>query len=209
MTDGFDANAFSQGLTTFIDEARTALPLGMVREYITFQPDEINVAILGVLNNLWQTIVIVLLVVVAFLGLRTGLLVGAMVPLVMVCSILVMRVAGIDLERMSLASLIISLGLLVDNGIVIAEEIQARLARRGAGEGGESRRCADERAVTGLIAHHDFCVHAVDADARECGRIHALDLPRRGDFASGLLGRGAFRADAALHVVLEARKSGG
>jgi multidrug efflux pump len=52
-----------------------------------------------------------------------------MVPLVMVCSILVMRVAGIDLERMSLASLIISLGLLVDNGIVVAEEIQARLAR--------------------------------------------------------------------------------
>ncbi len=129
MTDGFDASAFATGLSTFIGEAKTALPLGMFLEFITFQPDEIKSAIAGVLNNLWQTIVIVLLVVVAFLGLRTGLLVGAMVPLVMVCSILVMRVAGIDLERMSLASLIISLGLLVDNGIVVAEEIQARLAR--------------------------------------------------------------------------------
>ena len=129
MTDGFDASAFATGLSTFIGEAKTALPLGMFLEFITVQPDEIKSTIAGVLNNLWQTIVIVLLVVVAFLGLRTGLLVGAMVPLVMVCSILVMRVAGIDLERMSLASLIISLGLLVDNGIVVAEEIQARLAR--------------------------------------------------------------------------------
>lgn len=129
MTDGFDANAFAKGLVIFTDEAKTALPLGMFLEYITFQPEEIKTAIAGVLNNLWQTVVIVLLVVVAFLGLRTGLIVGAMVPLVMVISILVMRFAGIDLERMSLASLIISLGLLVDNGIVIAEEIQARLAR--------------------------------------------------------------------------------
>ena len=72
MTDGFDASAFAASLSTFIGEAKTALPLGMFLEFITFQPDEIKSAIAGVLNNLWQTIVIVLLVVVAFLGLRTG-----------------------------------------------------------------------------------------------------------------------------------------
>lgn len=129
MIDGFDAGAFSEAMLTFIDEARTALPVGMFLDFVTYQPAEIETAVFGVLNNLWQTVLIVLAVVVAFLGFRTGLIVGAMVPLVMVATILIMRIAGIDLERMSLASLIISLGLLVDNGIVIAEELQARLAR--------------------------------------------------------------------------------
>ena len=63
-----------------------------------------------------------------FLGWRTGLIVGAMVPLTMLLTLLVMRYMGIELERMSLASLIISLGLLVDNGIVMAEEIGRRLS---------------------------------------------------------------------------------
>lgn len=136
MVDGFDAGAFSEGLTVFIGEARNVLPLGMFLEFITFQPDEIDAAIEGVLSNLWQTVLIVLAVVIAFLGLRSGMLVGAMVPLVMVATILIMRFAGIDLERMSLASLIISLGLLVDNGIVITEELQGRISR------GEKRKDA-------------------------------------------------------------------
>ena len=79
------------------------------------------------MNNLWQTILIVLAVVMIFLGWRLGLIVGAMVPLVMLLSILVMRYLDIELERMSLATLIIALGLLVDNGIVVAEEISRRL----------------------------------------------------------------------------------
>jgi len=136
MVDGFDAGAFARALTTFVDQAKVELPLGMFLDYITYQPDEIDAAVFGVLNNLWQTVLVVLAVVVAFLGLRTGMIVGAMAPLVMVATILVMRIVGIDLERMSLASLIISLGLLVDNGIVIAEEMQARLAR------GEARDAA-------------------------------------------------------------------
>lgn len=129
MIDGFDAGAFSEAIQAFVGEARIALPLGLFLEFITFQPAEIEAAVFGVLNNLWQTVLIVLAVVIAFLGFRTGLIVGAMVPLVMVATILIMRFAGIDLERMSLASLIISLGLLVDNGIVIAEELQGRFAR--------------------------------------------------------------------------------
>lgn len=129
MIDGFDAGAFSEGMLAFMDEARTALPVGMFLDFVTYQPAEIETAVNGVLNNLWQTVLIVLAVVIAFLGFRTGVLVGAMVPLVMVATILIMRFTGIDLERMSLASLIISLGLLVDNGIVIAEELQGRLAR--------------------------------------------------------------------------------
>lgn len=145
MVDGHDAGAFAEALNQFVAVAKVELPVGMFMDYITFQPKEINAAVFGVLNNLWQTIAIVLAVVVGFLGLRTGLIVGAMVPLVMVSTVLIMRFVGIDLERMSLASLIISLGLLVDNGIVIAEELQTRLSR------GEGRKKA-ARAVGALMS---------------------------------------------------------
>ena len=129
MVDGFDAGAFSIAMREFIERAKVEVPAGLFLDVITFQPDEIEAAVFGVLNNLWQTVLIVLGVVIAFLGFRTGLIVGALVTLVMVLTILLMRFFGIDLERMSLAALIISLGLLVDNGIVIAEELQSRISR--------------------------------------------------------------------------------
>ncbi len=129
MIDQTDSFAFGERLTAVVNAFEQYLPWGFELNFITFQPNEISDAVFGVLNNLWQTILVVLAVVVAFLGFRTGLIVGAMVPLVMLISTLVMRQTGIELERMSLASLIIALGLLVDNGIVVAEEMQGRLQR--------------------------------------------------------------------------------
>ena len=129
-----------------VTEFEKHLPWGFELDFITFQPQEIQGAVLGVMNNLWQTILVVLVVVIAFLGLRTGLIVGAMVPLVMVISTLVMRYLGIELERMSLASLIIALGLLIDNGIVVAEELQGRIQR------GEDRWEAARRVGAALTA---------------------------------------------------------
>ena len=127
MIDQFDSFEFGDALKTKVKQIENTLPVGYKFDYITFQTNEISAAISGVMNNLYQTIAIVLVVVMVFLGWRTGLLVGAMVPLVMLASILVMRYVDIELERMSLATLIISLGLLVDNGIVVAEEIGRRL----------------------------------------------------------------------------------
>ncbi|MEQ8824867.1 MAG: efflux RND transporter permease subunit [Filomicrobium sp.] len=129
MVDQFDANAFAKNLDIVTKRFEQALPVGFVLERVTWQANEISAAVLGVFNNLWQTVLIVLFVVIGFLGLRTGLIVGAMVPVVMVVATIVMRLTGIELERMSLASLIIALGLLVDNGIVIAEDLQNRLQR--------------------------------------------------------------------------------
>jgi len=127
MIDQFDSFEFGDALKAKVKQIENTLPVGYKFDYITFQTNEISAAISGVMNNLYQTIAIVLVVVMVFLGWRTGLLVGAMVPLVMLASILVMRYVDIELERMSLATLIISLGLLVDNGIVVAEEIGRRL----------------------------------------------------------------------------------
>ena len=128
MIPHFDASRFGSELSARLSVLEQTLPLGYQLRHVTFQPWEIARAIEGVTSNLYQTVVIVLAVVMLFLGWRTGLIVGMMVPLTMLVALLVMRYTGIELERMSLAALIISLGLLVDNGIVVAEEAGRRMS---------------------------------------------------------------------------------
>ena len=136
MADQYDSFKFGEDLKAKVRALENGLPIGYQLSFVTFQPNEIAAAVNGVTNNLYQTVIIVLFVVMLFLGWRTGLIVGTMVPLTMLVTLLVMRQMGIELERMSLATLIISLGLLVDNGIVMAEEIGRRLSL------GEDRRSA-------------------------------------------------------------------
>ncbi len=131
---GVNAVEFGERLTRKIKQIEQTLPLGYVLEYATYQPTLVEKAVNGAVTNLLQTLVIVLVVVVIFLGLRTGLIVGSFVPLAMLLGLVVMSSFGIELQRMSIASMIIALGMLVDNGIVIAEDIRTRL------EAGQERR---------------------------------------------------------------------
>ncbi len=136
ITPGVNSVAFGGQLTRKLKTLESQLPIGYVLEFATFQPDLVEAAVSGGLNNVYQTIVIVLVVVMLFLGLRTGLIVGSFVPMTMLLGVVVMQFFGIEFERVSIASSIIALGMLVDNGIVIAEEIRSRLER------GEERRQA-------------------------------------------------------------------
>ncbi|XQW85599.1 efflux RND transporter permease subunit [Thalassotalea piscium] len=104
-----------------------SLPIGYQLNIATYQADQVNKTVRGVSINVLQTLAIVLVVVVLFLGVRTGLIVGAIVPFVMLTTLSLMLFFNMKLERMSLATLIISLGLLVDNGIVIAEDFKRRI----------------------------------------------------------------------------------
>jgi len=130
---------YSEDAKAKFDEITNSLPLGVNFDIITFQADQVKSAVYGVSKNVLQTLVIVLVVVVIFLGLRTGLVVGSIVPIVILVTIAVMAVVGIPLQRMSLVTLIISLGLLVDNGIVVAEDYKRRL-----GDGVERRKAMSE-----------------------------------------------------------------
>jgi multidrug efflux pump subunit AcrB len=106
---------------------RPRIPLGMQLEAAIFQPDLVQAAVNDATNNLLQTMAVVLVVVMLFLGWRTGLIVGAMVPLTMVITLVGMSIGGIALHRVSIAAIIVALGLLVDNGVVIAEDIRRRM----------------------------------------------------------------------------------
>jgi multidrug efflux pump subunit AcrB len=134
--DDSDVLTFTPQIESLVAQLQNAIPAGFRLETVTRQADVVQNAVFGVSINVVQTLSIVFAVVVLFLGLRTGLIVGSIVPSVVLVTLSIMAFSGIPLERMSLATLIIALGVLVDNGIVVAEDFKRRL------EDGESREQA-------------------------------------------------------------------
>jgi multidrug efflux pump subunit AcrB len=130
-----------QGL---LPKVRAELPLGMHLEVVNYQPDLVAEAVAGATENLLQTVGVVLFVVMIFLGWRTGLIVGAGVPLTVMAVLVGMSLWGIAIHRISIAAIIVALGLLVDNGIVVAEDILRRLAS------GDDRLKAAENSAASL-----------------------------------------------------------
>jgi len=127
MVSGSNVVALGRQVAAHLAELRPALPLGMALDVAIFQPDLVQTAVRNATGNLIQTMGVVLLVVMLFLGWRLGLIVGAMVPLTMMTTLGAMWVGEIALHRISIAAIIVALGLLVDNGVVIAEDIHRRI----------------------------------------------------------------------------------
>lgn len=127
MVSGKNIDLFEKDVTTFVDKIKLSLPLGLNLDYATYQPTLVKESVASAVSNLKQAIFIVLFVVILFLGMKTGLIVGTIVPLTILMTVIIMSVIHIDLQRMSIAAIIISLGLLVDNAIVIAEDIRRRM----------------------------------------------------------------------------------
>lgn len=122
---------YSERAQAVIDELKQTLPVGLNLDSITWQADQVESAVYGVSTNVLQTLAIVLGFVILFLGVRTGLIVGSIVPAVMLTTLGIMGFFEMSLERMSLATLVIALGLLVDNGVVIAEHFKRLLSEHG------------------------------------------------------------------------------
>jgi multidrug efflux pump subunit AcrB len=127
MADSSSVLDFGDRIRTELERIEAELPVGYAIEIATYQAEQVANAVYGVTSNVLQTLAIVLAIVILFLGLRTGLIVGTIVPAVMLITLAVMGLFEMTLERMSLATLVIALGLLVDNGIVIAEDFKRRL----------------------------------------------------------------------------------
>jgi len=124
---GVDAVEFGERLQNKVKEIEQSLPWGYVLEFATYQPELIKKAVSGMVINVVESVAIVLVVVMLLLGFRTGLIVGSFIPLVMLFGILTMYALGIDMERMSLATMIIALGMFVDNAIVVSDDIKVNL----------------------------------------------------------------------------------
>lgn len=127
MADKFNILEYAPRVKEKLNQIEASLPVGYNIHIATYQAEQVEKTVKGVSFSVLQTLVIVLIVVVLFLGMRTGLVVGSIIPFVMLVTLAIMQFSGINLQRMSLATLIIALGLLVDNGIVIAEDFKRRL----------------------------------------------------------------------------------
>ena len=124
---GVDAVEYGERLQQAVKAIEQSLPWGYMLDFATYQPDLIKKSVSGMVLNVIESIGIVLVVVMLLLGLRTGLIVGSFIPLVMLFGLLMMLALGIDLERMSLATMIIALGMFVDNAIVVSDDIKVNL----------------------------------------------------------------------------------
>ena len=112
------------------------LPIGLNVKRIASQDIDVATNVQSFVTNVMQSIVIVLLVMLFFLGLRTGLVVASLIPLAIICTLLFMGIFDIGLNQVSLAALIMALGMLVDNAIVVAESMMVKM------ESGESATSA-------------------------------------------------------------------
>lgn len=108
------------------------LPYGVEIFRVASQDTVVDKSVKDFTSNLVQAVLIVLVTMLAFLGFRTGLVVASLIPATMVTTLLLMSFAGVGLNKVSLASLIIALGMLVDNAIVMSESILVKM------EGGAS-----------------------------------------------------------------------
>jgi multidrug efflux pump subunit AcrB len=105
------------------------LPIGYAVAFATYQAEQVRAAVNSALSNVAQTFLVVGGLVIVFLGLRAGVVAAMIVPFAVMFSVIGMRALGIALEQVSIAAIIIALGLLVDNGVVIVEDIMSRVGR--------------------------------------------------------------------------------
>jgi multidrug efflux pump subunit AcrB len=110
-------------------ELEPLAPLGMNLDFIFFQGEVVTEAINNFVVSLAQAIGIVIVVLLIFMGLRSGLIIGVVLLVTILGTLIVMFAMGITLQRISLGALIIALGMLVDNAIVITDGILVRISR--------------------------------------------------------------------------------
>ncbi|MEM7763952.1 MAG: efflux RND transporter permease subunit [Pseudomonadota bacterium] len=130
LREGGDILKLGARLDGLIPEIEARYPWGISLEKIWFQADLVTKSVSDFASNLLQAIGIVIIVMIGFLGIRTGLVVAALIPSTMIVTFFVMQLFGITINQISLAALIIALGLLVDNAIVMVESV---LVKREAG----------------------------------------------------------------------------
>jgi multidrug efflux pump subunit AcrB len=127
MTDDGNIVDLGSALEQAVGKLQTELPYGVELERVADQPTVVSDSIWVFERSLIEAVAIVLAVSLVSLGFRTGIVVGLAVPIVLGVVAIVMLAAGWNLERVSLGSLIIALGLLVDDGIIAVEMMVVKM----------------------------------------------------------------------------------
>ena len=110
-------------------EYNKQLPVGINAVRIASQDYEVEKSVNDFIVNVIQSVVIVLVVMLIFLGFRTGFVVASLIPAAVILTLLLMNQFQVGLNQVSLAALIMALGMLVDNAIVMAESMMVKMEK--------------------------------------------------------------------------------
>ena len=127
LKDGANIIQLGEDIDALLEDYNQGLPVGLLARRISSQDYEVDKSIDNFVSNVIQSVVIVLLVVLVFLGVRAGVVVASIIPAAIITTLLLMGWFEVGLNQVSLAALIMALGLLVDNGIVMTESIIERM----------------------------------------------------------------------------------
>lgn len=109
-----------------IIELKEKLPVGIDIKKIYYQPDLVTSAINNFILNLIMSVITVVGILLLTMGMRSGLIIGANLVLSILGTLIFMLAMKIDMQRVSLGSFIIAMGMLVDNSIVIVDGVLVR-----------------------------------------------------------------------------------
>ena len=143
MAPGGNNLVLGKNLEKEIEKEKSELPAGLDIEQVANQPSVVNDSIHEFTKSLLEAIVIVMAASFLSLGFWSGIVLALCIPVVVCASFIYMKWQGIDLHIVSLGTLIVSLGLLVDDAIIVIEMMQVKL------EEGMDRLAAAQAAYKG------------------------------------------------------------
>lgn len=131
LQKGLNVVPIGKELDKQMEQIASGLAEGIELVKVHYQPDDINKSVNDVMMNLLQGMLFVILVIFWGMGLRNAIVVSFAIPLSILITFSLMGVFGIQVNQISVVGLIISLGMLVDNAIVVSDAIQVRLDNAG------------------------------------------------------------------------------
>lgn len=130
MESGGNIVEIGEKVELCLENLKSRIPAGIELEKIFYQPEKVDASIKQFLVNLVESVAIVIIVLMFTMGLRSGLLIGSGLILAILASFPLLLMAGGTLQRVSLASFIVAMGMLVDNSIVVVDGILVDLQHK-------------------------------------------------------------------------------
>lgn len=127
MREGWNGLALGKALDAETAKINARLPLGMTLSKVTDQSVNISSAVDEFMIKFFVALLVVMVVCFVSMGWRVGVVVAAAVPLTLAVVFVVMEAAGINFDRVTLGSLILALGLLVDDAIIAIEMMVVKM----------------------------------------------------------------------------------
>lgn len=127
MREGWNGLALGKALDAATAKINDSLPLGMSLTKVTDQSVNIRSSVDEFMIKFFVALLVVMVVCFVSMGWRVGVVVAAAVPLTLAVVFVVMEAAGINFDRVTLGSLILALGLLVDDAIIAIEMMVVKM----------------------------------------------------------------------------------